>query len=36
MAKFAEMTCSEANQSRDLLEASDSMIELTPDFFEGI
>ena len=36
MGKFIEVACFEANQSKDLLEVSDSMIELTPEFFEGI
>ena len=35
MGKFIEVACFEANQSKDLLEVSDSMIELTPEFFEG-
>lgn len=32
----AYFACFEANQSKDLLEMSDFMIELAPDFFEGI
>ena len=36
MGKFIEVACFEANQSKDLLAVSDFMIELTPDFFEGI
>ena len=36
VAKFIEMACFEANQSRALLEDSDSMIELTPDFLKGV
>lgn len=36
MGKFIEVACFEANQSKDLLEVSDSMIDLTPEFFEGV
>lgn len=35
IGKSMEAACFEANQSKDLLEASDSMIELTPEFLEG-
>lgn len=34
--KFVEVACFESNQSRDLLEASDTIIELNPGFFEGL
>ncbi|MFQ5933939.1 MAG: NYN domain-containing protein [Dehalococcoidia bacterium] len=36
IGKFVEVACFESNQSRDLLEASDAIIALTPEFFEGL
>ncbi len=36
LGKFVEVACFESNQSRDLMEVSDAMIELTPEFFEGL
>ena len=36
MGKFVEVACFEVNQSKDLVEISDSIIELTPEFFEGV
>ena len=36
MGKFVEVACFEVNQSKDLVEISDSIIELSPEFFEGI
>ena len=36
MGKFIEVACFEVNQSKDLVEISDSIIELTPEFFEGV
>jgi hypothetical protein len=36
MGKFVEVACFEVNQSKDLVEISDSIIELSPEFFEGV
>ena len=36
MGKFVEVACFESNQSPDLLEVADTIIELNPAFFEGL
>ena len=36
MGKFIEVACFESNQSKDLIEKSDSIIELNSEFFEGL
>ena len=36
MGKYIEIACFESNQSKELLEASDTLITLNPAFFEGL
>lgn len=36
MGKFVEVACFESNKSRDLVEASDSIVDLDADFFAGL
>ena len=36
MGKYVEVACFESNQSKELLEASDTLISLNPAFFEGL
>jgi len=36
VGKFVEVACFESNQSRDLAEAADNLIELDREFFEDL
>ena len=36
MGKFVEVACFESNQSKDLAETSDTLLELNKEFFDDI